>query len=47
LEYRGEKRREEKFYVLTLTVAAKCFSNRYKEIPLPSPAVSTEESMVG
>jgi hypothetical protein len=35
LEYRGEEKREEKSYVLTLTVAAKCFSNGYKKI-LPS-----------
>jgi hypothetical protein len=37
-----EERREEKFYVLTLTVAAKCFLNIYKEIP-PSQQKTTEE----
>jgi hypothetical protein len=35
-----EERREEKFYVLTLTTAAKCFSNRYKEIPPSLPAIN-------
>jgi hypothetical protein len=40
--------REEKFYILTLTVAAKCFSNRYKEMPPSLPAITaTEKSMIG
>jgi hypothetical protein len=49
LKYRGEENREEKSYVLTLTVAAKCFSNGYKEI-LPSSLLAMRQqrnSMVG